>query len=57
MINIVLTNNYQLTNFGGLMNCGSKDIFKNAPQSHVCTNAYDDVIEMVSYGIIKNAKT
>ena len=57
MINIVLTNNYQLTNFGGLMNCGSKDIFKNAPQSHVCTNAYDDVIDMVSYGIIKNAKT
>ena len=57
MINIVFANIYQLTTFGGLMNSGSKDIFKNALQSHVCTNAYDDVTDLVSYGIIKNTKT
>ena len=52
MINIVRANIYQLTKFGGLMNCGSKDIFKNALQSHVCTNSHDNVTYMVSYGII-----
>ena len=29
--NIDLAYIYQLTKFGGLMSCGSKDIFKNAP--------------------------
>ena len=57
MINIALANIYQLIMFGGLMNCGSKDIFKNALLSHVCTNAYDDFTNMVSYKIIKNTKT
>ena len=57
MINIVFVNICQLTTFSGLMNSGSEDIFKNALQSHVCTNAYDDVTDLVSYGIIKNTKT
>ena len=57
MRNIVRANIYQLTKFGGLMNCGSKDIFKNALQSQVCTNSHDSVTDMVSYGIIKNTET
>ena len=43
VINTVLANIYQLTKFGGLMNCVSKNIFKNALLSHVCTNTHDDV--------------
>ena len=43
VINTVLANIYQLTKFGGLMNCVSKDLFKNALLSHACTNTHDDV--------------
>ena len=43
VINTVLANIYQLTKFDGLMNCGSKEIFKYALLSHVYTNAHDDL--------------
>ena len=35
--NIALACIYQLTKFGGLMSCGSKDIFKNCTLSHILT--------------------
>ena len=53
--NITLAYIYQLTNFGGFMSCGSKDIFKNAPCP--CTNTHHDVRDLLNRGIVKNTKT
>ena len=36
------------------MNCGSKDIFKNAPIS--CTNTNHDVTDLVNHGMVKIQK-
>ena len=45
----------QLTKFGGLINCGSRDIVKNA--SCLSTNTRHDVADFVGLGIVKNTKT
>ena len=45
-----------MTEWGNLMNCGSKDIFKKIyPVS--CTNTYHDVTDLVNHGIVKKTKT
>ena len=41
--------------FGDLMNCGSKDLFKNCTVS--CTNTHHEVADMVSHGMVENTKT
>ena len=46
---------YQSTKFGGLMSCGSKDIFKMHPIS--CTNTYHDVTDLVNHEMTGNTKT
>ena len=46
---------YQLTKFGGLMSCGSEDIFKMDPVSF--TNAHHDVTDLVNHGIVKHVRT
>ena len=42
---------YQLTKFGDLMSCGSKEHFVS------CTNTHHDVTDFVNLGIVKNTKT
>ena len=49
--NIALAYDYQLTKFGGLISCGSKDIFKNAP----CLMY--DVTDLVNHRMVKNTRT
>ena len=44
-----------MTKFGGLMSCGSKDIFTNATSS--CMNIHHDVIDYVNHGAVENTKT
>ena len=46
---------YQLTKCGGLISCGSEDIFKMDPVSF--TNAHDDVTDLVNHGIVKHVRT
>ena len=46
---------YQLTKFGDLMSCDSKDIFKMHPVS--CTNTRHDVTDLVNHGMVKNTET
>ena len=45
---------FQLLNFGGLMSCGSKDMFKMHPVS--CTNTHD-VTDLVNREMIGNTNT
>ena len=45
---------YQLTQYGRLMSCGSKDIFKNAPC--LCSNTHRDITDLVNYAMVKNTK-
>ena len=53
---IVLVYIYQLTKFGDLMSCGSKDIYsKMYPVSR--TNTHHGVIDLVNHGMFKNTKT
>ena len=50
---IVLAYIYQLTKYGDLMSCGSKDIFKNISY----TNSYHDFTDLVNHEMVKNTKT
>ena len=53
--NIALAYIYQLTKFGGLMSCGSKDILKIHPV--LCTNTHHDVTDLVNHERVENTKT
>ena len=71
--NVDLAYIYQLTKFGGLMSCGSKDVFKNAPShashdvmhimmswSHAhasWTHAHHGITDLVNQEIVGNTKT
>ena len=46
---IALAYIYQVAKLHDLMNCGSKDIFKNAP----CTNTHHDVTDLVNDQMVK----
>ena len=52
---ITLAHIYQLTKYGDLMSCGSKDIFKNAP--YLVTNTHHDFTDFVNPEMVKNTKT
>ena len=49
---------YQMTKFGDLMSCVSKDIVKNAPcLTHVLINTHHDVIDLSNHGMVRITKT
>ena len=52
---IALVYIYQLTKFGDLMSCGSKDTVKSDLVS--CTNTHHDVTDFVNLGIVENTKS
>ena len=47
---MVLAYIYQSADFGDLMSCGWKDVFKMHPA--LCTNAHHDVTDLVNHVII-----
>ena len=52
---IALAYIYQLARYGGLMSCGSKDIFKNAPNLRY--NSHHDFTDLADEEMVKNTKT
>ena len=53
---IALVYIYQLTKFGNLMSCGSKDIHSKM-HPVTCTNTRHDVTDFVNHGMVKYSKT
>ena len=44
---------YQLVEFGDVMTCGSKDIFKNTPYLISCTNTHHSITDLLNHGMVK----
>ena len=55
---ILLANIYQFAEFGDLLSCGSKDIFKNAPSNVliVMWRHRFGMVKNANHGMVKNAK-